>query len=101
MRIDRRKETAAVQHAQIAIAIKVNVVVDVSDCEFLLLELLIQYLSDLLYFVGIPRIVLPDGLQELLHQDVVDLFCVHAFKSEVQMPHGRTQGGSINGRALR
>jgi len=38
--------------------------------------------------VGVMRIVLGRGGQKLFHQNIVDLFCFHALKGQVQMPDG-------------
>ena len=100
--IERREETTAAKHAQIAITIKLQVVVEFSDPEA---GPAWEYLIDLLHYnvnlLGVLGIVLLDGAQELLHQDFIDLFCFHAFKGQMQMPDGRSHGRAVKGRAAR
>jgi hypothetical protein len=60
--------------AQILSSVKLQVQVDVSERELFLFPIAsIDYIHHLLHLLRVVRVVLADGGQELLHQDVVDL----------------------------
>jgi hypothetical protein len=75
------------EHAQIAITVKLQVAVDVSEGElFPAAVFLIDDLHDLFHFHLIVRVVLTNRLQQLLCQDVVNLISFLSLEGQVQLP---------------